>query len=108
MAEETKPSGGKNIGMAVLCYLGILLIIPLLTDAKNEAFVKYHLKQGIVLLIAGVAIGVISWIPVIGWLVGMVGGIVMFVLWLMGIIAAASGEEKELPIIGKYASNFKF
>jgi len=108
MAEEEKKSAGKNIGMGILCYLGILLLIPLLTDAKNESFVKFHLKQGIVLLIAGVAIGIISSVPVIGWIVGFVGGIVLFVVWLMGIIAVASGEEKELPIIGKYGSNFKF
>jgi uncharacterized membrane protein len=106
MAEETK-SSDKNIGMGILCYLGILLIIPLLTDAKNEAFIKFHLKQGIVLLIAGVAIGIISWIPIIGWLVSFVGGIAIFILWLMGIIAVASGEEKELPVIGKYGANFK-
>lgn len=32
----------KNIGMAVVAY--ILFFIPLLTDAKNDPFVKYHVK----------------------------------------------------------------
>ncbi|MFH1910374.1 MAG: hypothetical protein ABIJ72_04305 [bacterium] len=98
--------GQKNIGMAVLCYLGILILVPLLTDAKNDAFVKFHLKQGIVLIIASIAISVINIIPIIGQLISIVGGLIVFVLWIMGIINAAGGQEKELPIIGKYGSNF--
>ena len=100
--------GQKNIGMGVLCYLGILILVPLLTYAKNEAFVKFHLKQGIVLIIASIAISVVNIIPVIGQIISILGGVVVFVLWIMGIINATGGQEKELPIIGKYGSNFKF
>ncbi|MBP6855591.1 MAG: hypothetical protein KBC26_01280 [Candidatus Pacebacteria bacterium] len=32
----------KNIAMAIVAY--ILFFIPLLTDAKNDPFVKYHVK----------------------------------------------------------------
>ena len=107
MAEETTTpassgGGGKNIGMAILCYLGILFIIPLLTDAKNDPFVKFHIKQGIVLLIAWVITGVISWIPVVGWL----AGIAVFVLWLIGIINAASGKQTPVPVIGQFGEKF--
>lgn len=105
MAEETKPaasSGGKNIGMAVLCYFGILVLIPLLTDAKNEAFVKFHIKQGLVLLIAYVIIGAVSAIPFLGWIVGGIAWIVLLVLFIMGIINAAGGKEVPLPIIGQF------
>jgi len=102
MAEE-KPqqeaSAGKNIGMAVLCYFGILVLIPLLTDAKNEPFVKFHIKQGLVLLIVDIICGFVFWVPFIGWLLGL--GI--FVLWLIGLINAAGGKESELPLIGKFA-----
>ena len=64
---EQKPKE-NNVLMGVLCYLGILVLIPLLTDAKNEAFVRFHIKQGIVLLITGVVAGFVAGIiPVIGW-----------------------------------------
>lgn len=108
MAEETKPSsgsgsgGGKNIGMAVLCYIWILVLIPLLTDAKNDPFVKFHIKQGIVLLIVSIIAGAVSWIPVIGWLLG----IGVFIVWLIGIINAASGKEVKLPVIGQFGDKF--
>jgi len=96
--------GKKNIGMAILCYIGILVLIPLLTDAKDEPFVKFHVKQGLVLLIVSVIVGAISWIPVVGWLLG----IGTFILWIIGIINAAGGQEKELPIIGSFGEKFNF
>ncbi|MCX6809243.1 MAG: hypothetical protein NTZ65_00590 [Candidatus Berkelbacteria bacterium] len=91
-------SGQKNIGMAVLCYIGILVLIPLLTDAKNDAFVKFHIKQGLVLLIVDVIIGVISWIPFVGWILALG----TFVLFVIGIINAAGGKQTPLPIIGQF------
>ena len=111
MAEEEKPSsspsgGQKNTGMAILCYFGILVLIPFLTDAKNDPFVKFHIKQGLVLLIAYLIIGVITALPVIGWIVGGVAWILLLILFIMGIINAASGKEVELPVIGKFGSSF--
>lgn len=98
---------GKNIGMAILCYLGILVLIPLLTEAKNDPFVKFHIKQGLALLIAWVITWVVGVIPVIGGLIGIIVSIVLFVLFIIGIINAASGKETELPIIGKFGESFK-
>ena len=112
MAEEApkESAGGKNVGMAALCYIWILVLVPLLTDAKNDPFVKFHIKQGLVLLIAWIIAGVANWIlaliPVIGWLIMLVIWIGLFVLWIMGLIAAINGQEKTLPIIGKYGEKF--
>lgn len=103
MGNEAPTSGGqKNIGMAVLCYFGILVLIPLLTESKNDPFVKFHIKQGLVLLITCVILGAVSAIPVIGWVVGGIGSLLVFILFIMGIVNAAGGQEKELPIIGSY------
>ena len=105
MGNETPASGGqKNIGMAVLCYFGILVLIPLLTESKNDPFVKFHIKQGLVLLIAGVIVGAVSAIPFLGWVVGGIASLILLVLFIMGIVNAAGGQEKELPIIGSMGS----
>ena len=95
-AEASKSS---NTLMAALSYFGILVIVPLLTEAKNDPFVKFHIKQGIVLLIAYVICGFVIWVPIIGWTLG----VVLFVLFLMGLINALNGQQKPLPIIGQFA-----
>ena len=87
----------ENKGMAILCYLGILWLIPFLAK-KDSPFVKYHLNQGLLVLILGIAVAIISWIPVVGWLCG----VVVFALAIIGIINVVNGKAQELPIIGKF------
>jgi len=98
----TKEDIEKNKLNAVLSYLGILIIVPLLSeDAKKSPFAKFHLNQGLVLLIASFVAGIIWNIPIIGWfLLGPIISIVLFVIWLMGLISAAQGEMKRVPLLG--------
>ncbi len=94
-----KASNQKNVAMAVLCYLGFLVLVPLLTEAKNDAFVKYHIKQGLVLLIFWVIASAITWLPLVGAILWL--GVV--ILMIIGILNAVAGKEEPLPIIGQYA-----
>ncbi len=91
----------KNTGMAMVAY--ILFFIPLLTDAKKDPFVKYHVKQGLVLFVTEAIFAVLSrflWgLFFIWWVVGL--GIL--VLFILGIINAANGKKEPLPIIGQFA-----
>lgn len=99
--EKEKP----NI-VAIFSYFGILVIIPILV-AKDDEFVKFHIKQGLMLLIFGLINGLIIWIPIFGWIVGGLGFVFYFVCWIMGIVNVLRGEKKQLPLIGKYAEMFK-
>jgi uncharacterized membrane protein len=92
--------------IALLSYLWLLFVVPLLT-AKDDAFVKFHLKQGLVLFVFEVIVWVVTMIPFLGWLVGWLGWIAAVILSIIGILNVLHGEEKELPFIGKYAENFK-
>lgn len=108
---QTPPAVGNhsnNTGMAILAYLGILIVIPFLTEAHKDPFVKFHIKQGLVLIIAWFAAGIILAIPILGWIVGAVLWIFLVVAFIMGIVNAATGKMKELPLIGKFAHNFHF
>jgi uncharacterized membrane protein len=100
-AVSTREDIEENKLNAVLSYLGILIIVPLVSeDAKKSPYAKFHLNQGLVLLIASVAISMIWVVPILGWILGFFGGIVLFVLWLMGIISALQGEMKRVPLLG--------
>jgi uncharacterized membrane protein len=91
----------ENKGISVLCYLGILLLIPLLSK-PNSGYVRYHSNQGLLLLILEILVGLLSWIPFVGWyVIGPLGGIAILVGVIMGIINTTSGLMKPLPLIGK-------
>ncbi len=104
-----EPAGNSsNHGMAILSYLGILIVIPFLTDAKNDPFVKFHLKQGLVLFVAEVVATFIVAIPVLGWIASPLIWLASLVLIIIGIMNAIHGKEKELPLVGGFAKHFNF
>lgn len=91
----------NNKVMAILAYVGILFLVPLLA-AKESPFAQFHANQGLLNFLLMIASSVIMIIPVIGWIVGLILYLVAVVFAIMGIINAVKGEMKELPIIGKY------
>ena len=88
----------KNKIFAILAYLGILFLVPLLA-AKESPFAMYHANQGLILFLFAIALGVVGAIPVIG-LISLLGWIPHLIFMVMGIINAANGRMKPLPLIG--------
>lgn len=95
----------QNKAMAIIGYIiPILFFIPLVTDAKNSPFAKFHANQQLILLIAAIAVNVVgSIIPILGWFIILpLGVIAIFIFAIIGLINAAKGEMKELPLIGGF------
>ena len=86
----------------ILSYLGCLSLIPLLT-VKDSPFVKFHAKQGLVLLGLGIGVGILSVVPFIGWILGCVGSVGILVFAVMGIVKALNGERWRIPVVGDLA-----
>ncbi|MFZ3074085.1 MAG: DUF4870 domain-containing protein [Minisyncoccales bacterium] len=95
---------GKNTGMAMVAY--VVFFIPLLTEDKNDSFVKFHVKQGLTLFVAWIVMGFVSMIPLIGWTLAPFLSLAMLVLMGLGIYGAYKGEQKLLPLIGGFADHF--
>lgn len=87
----------ENKWWAVLSYLGVLVVIPLLAK-KDSKFTQFHVKQGLVLL-AG---WVLSWLPF-----GPIIGLIVLVFSVIGIVNVLSGEMKKMAIIGELAEKIK-
>ena len=99
--------------MAILAYFGILVVIPILA-AKESKFARFHANQGLVLFIASVAymimleiiksiiVSISTGLLFITTILGLTY-LVFMVLGIMGIVNAATGKAKELPIIGKFS-----
>lgn len=97
ISEADKKDIEQNKFVALLSYLWLLCLIPILLKPKSK-FCKFHAKQGLVMCIAWL----FSWIPFIGWLVWIV--LIVFSVW--GIINVINGQYKELPVVGNLAKKF--
>jgi uncharacterized membrane protein len=118
--EEEDPDVAKFKGMAILAY--ILFLIPLVA-APNSKFARYHANQGLLLFILLIVIVIaVCFLEAALWLVAkfVTIGILAFffgcgfhlleigvlvawvVLTIMGIINAANGLKKPLPVIGHW------
>jgi len=104
----TTVTEGKNIAViAYITVIGLIIAFVMNNDKKNQ-FAAFHIKQSLGLALTGFALGVIGIIPIIGWLINIIGIFVLLYMWIMGLINAINGNEKVVPILGdKYAEWFK-
>ena len=110
--EYSKEDIKKGKALGILSYLGILVLIPYLSEKKNK-YVIFHAKQGISLLIAEIIVGGILWFLGlilswrVSWLVSICQTVFFFlslILSFMGIKNVCDGKAKELPLINKIHS----
>lgn len=103
VATVTKSDIEKNKVWAAISYLGLIgIIIALVCEAKDSPFVKFHLNQSLGLLIASLVAFAVSMVPILGWILAPLIWLVVLVFMVMGIINAAQGELKRLPLIGNF------
>ena len=92
--------------MAALSYFGPLVLIPFLVK-KDNTFVLFHIKQGIVLLVPYIVLWVLGGFVYLLAPLIMVAQLGLLVFSIIGIINAVQKKEKELPYIGQYAASVK-
>ena len=101
------PEDDKLIG--ILSYLGLLWIVAfILYGNKKTEYNKFHVKEGLGLFIFIVAIFILNFImlriPFINilWAILIIFIYIFYlVLIVIGIINAANGAQKPLPLVGK-------
>lgn len=102
-AKVSKEEIEKNKGMAIVAWF--IFFVPLLTDAKDSKFVRFHVNQSLIFVI----VSLIAWTVVsltapilIGFLLMPLVSIALIVLWIIGLMSAINGEMKRLPLIGNF------
>lgn len=107
----------QNKVICAVSYIYILFFLPLVA-CPNSRFGKFHANQALILLIAsailsvagGVCYGILWAIPLVpDFIKTMVDLALDIVLWaaptagmIFGIVSAAQGKAKEIPLIGKF------
>ena len=103
--EFTQEDIAQNKVMAIFAYIGPMVFIPMFA-AKQSKFAHFHAVQGFTLFVFEAAAYTMAQVfmimPYVWWL-----GIVFYLLAVpltvfnvLGIIGAAKGQAKELPVIG--------
>ena len=60
-APDTPPR--KTRLLAALCYLNVLILIPACCKQRHDAFVKFHLNQGLVVLALATVCACVGFLP---------------------------------------------
>lgn len=97
-----------NKVLAILSYITIIgWLIAYFKNKDNKPkseVVTYHLEQGlgffIVSVVLNVVLSVITSIFPSLYFINFIG-IVLLIIWIIGIVHAANEEKKPLPLIGK-------
>jgi uncharacterized membrane protein len=97
----------KNVPMAILAYIGPLVIISYLV-AKDDPFVKFHVKQGLALVAIEVILWILTGVYFGFWMIYNVVHLGIIILSILGILNAIQKRERKLPLIGDLADHFKF
>lgn len=85
----------KNKVFAILAYFGFLVLIPIFA-AKDSKFARFHANQGLVICLFEIVVSIAAnFLGILSIL-----NIASAVFAIMGIIYAAQGQAKELPLIG--------
>lgn len=93
--------------VAILAYLTIIgfIVALVLHSNKKTALGSYHLRQCLGLIVTGLALGiggiVLAFVPILGWVAMMCLWVAFFIFWVMGLIAAATGQQKPVPVLGE-------
>lgn len=96
--------GNENLMGAAAYLLWWITGLIFLFIEKQNSFVRFHAMQSIILF-GGIHIAffILAFIPILGWLVGVVLSLIAFILWLVLMWKAFQGEKYKVPYIGDLA-----
>ena len=90
--------GVRTAVMAALSYLGVLCFVPLLTSRDDE-FVNFHAKQGLVIWMWSVIALFTLYIPVLGkWVFGL-SSMCVLAFSVMGLVSVLFQRAWKLPVV---------
>lgn len=103
-----------NKTLSIISYITLIgwIIAYVMGKDKADELLKYHLKQSLGLAIVSILFNVLmtiiaSIVPALSFL-GILG-LAILILWIIGIINAANGALKPVPIVGKmFEDKFAF
>ena len=101
--------GQRNPGMLILSYLGLLALIPLITE-KNNREVQWHARNGLVFtaafVVLWVAASILGSVTFVFWFLHPVLWLVWLIVAILAIAKAVQGQRLVIPGLSEYADKF--
>jgi uncharacterized membrane protein len=106
----TNPRPNTQTGLqenvaSLLCYVFTWVsgIVFYILENKNTT-IRFHAAQSIVVFGSiSIVNAVLAWIPIFGWIIMGLTGLLAFILWILLIVKAAQGGVYRLPVAAPYA-----
>ena len=98
-------SGLSDNAAGALAYITIIpsIIFLIVEPYSKNPYVKFHAWQNIFLAIGWLGCSIIMIIPILGWIIGVLGILALFICWILCIVKAVGGQKFKLPFIGDLA-----
>lgn len=103
-----KDKGDSKLFAFLATFLTIIGFIIALATKRDDEYVMFYAKQGLVLFVIQVIASVLAAIPILGWFfIGPVVWVLFIVVWIMAWINALSGEKRSTWLIGEFAEKIR-
>jgi len=93
----------KSRVLSLFSYLGVLCLVPLIFN-KDDEYVNFHARQGLVLWIWGVLAIFSLHIPVVGAFFFSFSVLVIAIFAVIGVVSVLLTRAWRLPVVGMVAS----
>lgn len=100
------PAAGAKHSTLFIIGTYVFFFLPYFSEAKNDPFIKFHMKQSLGLLICWFAVAII-FSNILGfYAITSLLNLVLFVLWLVTVIKAAQGKQELVPLLGEHFEKY--
>ncbi|MBF0626955.1 MAG: hypothetical protein HQL91_01920 [Magnetococcales bacterium] len=90
--------------LAAMSYLGILSLVPLVVN-REDPYVRFHARQGIVLWMWEVLAIYSLVIPGVGRAFFGISSLLCFLFSVIGLVSVFTGRAWKLPLVGNWAES---
>ncbi len=99
MTDQTlRARTGVSRFLAIISYFGILCFVPLVLN-KDDPFVHFHARQGLVLWMWNVLAMLAILLPAIGQMFFSVSMFLVVLFSLIGVVSAAANRTWKIPLV---------
>ncbi|MBF0462486.1 MAG: hypothetical protein HQL87_13960 [Magnetococcales bacterium] len=89
--------------MAAMSYLGVLCLVPLVVN-RDDSYVQFHARQGVVLWMWEVLAIYTLLIPSVGPFFFRASSVICLVLSVVGLVSVLAGRAWKFPLLGGWAA----